>query len=178
MIRRWRRILLWAAETLVLAAGVHYAAVLIYPRALMSYTERRVLKRSEKNGLYHGSRPTPNDRVVVAPSPDLIYSIGVFDVSKGPLRIEAPLTGSYMSLSLYAANSDNFFVVNDRQIGGASFDIVLAGPAAPDPGIKGARLVRAPSTTGIILFRYFAGEGTHAEEIASRQKQITCTALR
>ncbi len=178
MNRRWRRIVFWAVETLVLAAGVHYAAVLIYPRAMMSYVEGKILKRSGKNSLYHGSPPTPKDRIVVAPSPDLIYSSGVFDVSEAPLRITAPQTGSYMSLSLYAANSDNFFALNDHQIEGEGFDIVLAGPSAPDPGIKGARLVRAPSLTGIILIRYFAGEGTRGEEIASRQQQITCTPLR
>jgi uncharacterized membrane protein len=178
MNSRWRPIALWALETLVLAAGFHYAAVGMYPRAKMSYVEGKMLKRSEKNTLYHGSPPTPKDRVVVLPSPDLIYSSGVFDVSEAPLRITAPRTGSYMSLSLYASNSDNFFVLNDHQIEGEGFDTVLAGPTAPDPGIKGARLVRAPSLTGIILLRYFAGEGTRGEEIASRQQQVTCTPIR
>jgi uncharacterized membrane protein len=177
MASRRRGIALWIVGTLFLAAGIHYATILIYPRALMAYVEHKLLKKGKKNEVGHGSRPTPEDRDVVAPCPDLIYSVCVFDVSETPLRITAPLTGSYMSLSFYADNSDNFFVMNDREVEGGKFDVILAGPAADDISMEGVRAVRAPSATGILLFRYFAGQGSNAEEIVSRQKQIECTPL-
>ena len=177
MTSRWRGLISWTVTTLVLAGAIHCAAVLMYPRALMAYVERKIIKEHGKNAFRHGSRPAPKDRVVVLPSPDLIYSVAVFDVSEGPLHITAPLTGWYMSLSLYADNSDNFFVQNDRQIESGKFDVVLAGSKASDVAVNGAQLVRAPSNKGIVLIRYFAGEGTHGEEIATRQKEIRCTTV-
>ncbi|MCX7226176.1 MAG: DUF1254 domain-containing protein [Burkholderiales bacterium] len=45
-------------------------------------------------------------RRVVMPSPDLLYSVCVFDVSAGPVRVRAnPGLPSYWSIALYAANS-------------------------------------------------------------------------
>jgi uncharacterized membrane protein len=175
MSKNWRGILLWTAGTLILAAGIHHAAILLYPRALISYVSGKIVGKVGKNAFHHGTRPTPKDRIVVLPSPDLIYSSAAFDLTKGPVRITAPLTGSYMSISLYASNSDNFFVMNDQQVKDGKFDIVLARPEDSVPDIPGAQIVRAPSASGIMLIRYFAGEGMRADEIAARQKQITCT---
>jgi uncharacterized membrane protein len=170
---RWRGVTVWIAATLVLAAGIHCAVIVLYPRALISYVSGKIIGKVGKNAFYHGTRPTPKDRIVVLPSPDLIYSSGAFDLNDGPVRIKAPLTGSYMSVSLYASNSDNFFVMNDQQVKDGKFDIILANPEeAPVPDIPGVQVVRSPSKTGIMLIRYFAGEGTRAEEIASRQKEI------
>jgi uncharacterized membrane protein len=143
----------------------------------MASLMRRIEKAHGTNTLRHGSRPTSADRVVVLPSPDLVYSIGVFDLSSGPLRITAPASQSYMSLSLYAANTDNFFVMNDRQAEGGKFDLILVGPGASDPGVEGVRLVRSPSQTGIILFRFFAPEGAPLDEIDALRRQIACTVL-
>ena len=47
-----------------------------------------------------------------------------------------PKTRSYWSIALYAANSDNFFVVNDRQAGGRPVDLVLVGPTRDDAADK------------------------------------------
>ena len=55
-------------------------------------------------------------RRVVMPSPDLLYASCAFDLSKGPWRIRAdPKAPHYWSIAMYAANSDNFFVVNDLE---------------------------------------------------------------
>src|SRR5262249_41685841 len=104
-------------------------------------------------------------------------SIGVYDVSEKPLRITAPLPDSYMSLSLYAHDTDNFFVKNDRQLDSSKFDLVLVGPRAADPHVDGVPTVRAPSSTGIILFRFFAGEGNEFEKIDSLRREIVCAPL-
>ena len=54
-----------------------------------------------------------SQRRVVMPSPDLLYATCAFDVRQRPLRIQAdPKLPGYWSIALYAANSDNFFVLN------------------------------------------------------------------
>ena len=177
MLSKWT--VLGTTGTLALAAGAHYAFIVAYPHAIIAGLQRRLINNDYPvNSLRHGNRPTAKDRLVVGPSPDIIYSIGVYDVSKAPLRITGPLTDSYASLSLYAHNSDNFFVQNDQQVEGGHFDLVLIGPNATDPHVNGVPTVRAPTNTGIILFRFFAGEGSQFEKIDNRRREITCTPLR
>jgi uncharacterized membrane protein len=177
VIRHWRSALVWFAATLALAVGFHYGTIVAYPRLLMSLAERKLSAEIGKNVVRHRGGPNPAHRIVVSPSPDLIYSVIVFDLSEAALHITAPITGTYMSLSLYAENTDNFFVMNDRQVTGGKFDIVLAGQEVKDTPIPGAQLVRSPSKTGIALIRYFIGDGKQAEQIKTRQKQIQCDIL-
>lgn len=96
-------------------------------------------------------------RRIVMPSPDLLYATCVWDVSQRPLRIKADLRGlPYASIALYAANSDNFWVINDRQLGDAPLDLWLIGPQAYPAAVKlpeGARTVAAPTTKGLLLMR-------------------------
>ena len=97
-------------------------------------------------------------RRVVMPSPDLLYSACVFDVSAGPVRVRAnPGLPGYWSIALYAANSDN----NDRQAGGAPVDLWLVseGPNPRDPAVPpGARVVVSPSTQGLLLLRMLTSD--------------------
>ena len=167
MSKRSRRIALWFAGTLVLAAIVHFAVVLAIPRAIGSYLR----SLAESNTIVHAAKPSAGNDQVRRSSPDLVYSACAFDLSDGPLRITAPVPDSYMSVSFYAINTDNFYVQNDLQVDGC-FDVVLIGPNMPDPGIKGAEVVRAPSTTGGILFRYFAGDGQQQREIEAIRQRI------
>jgi uncharacterized membrane protein len=109
---------------------------------------------------------------IVRPSPDLLYSLAVFDLSGGPIRITAPVLDSYVSLSLYAGNTDNFFVTNDRRLDGPGFDLTLVGPLDPQPVVEGSLVVRAPTETGVIVFRYFTGDGSRADEIRSVRREI------
>ena len=101
-------------------------------------------------------------RRVVMPSPDLLYSVCVFDVSAGPVRVRAnPGLPSYWSIALYAANSDNFFVLNDRQAGASPVDLWLVseGPSPRGPAVPpGARVVVSPSSQGFLLLRVLTSD--------------------
>jgi uncharacterized membrane protein len=103
-----------------------------------------------------------SSRRVVMPSPDLLYSVCVFDLSVGPVRVRAnPGLPSYWSIALYAANSDNFFVLNDRQAGAAPVDLWLVseGPNPRDPAVPpGARVVVSPSAQGFLLMRVLTAD--------------------
>ena len=110
----------WLRRTLIvlgLAALVHLLAVWATPYIIM----RVLMDGSAARGLYQHNQaafPPPVDaavKTVVMPSPDLLYSVCAYDLSDGPVRIGAnPRLATYWSLALYGANSDNFFVVNDR----------------------------------------------------------------
>jgi uncharacterized membrane protein len=82
-----------------------------------------------------------------------------------------------MSVSCFALNTDNFYVKNDQQVEG-SFDFILVGPRSPEPDASGSEIIRSPTTTGGIVFRYFLGEGTCEEQIESSRRRIRVAAFR
>ena len=92
---------------------------------------------------------------MVRPSPDLAYSSCAFDLSGGPLLIEAapsPNQG-YVSLSVFAANTDNIAVFDSAQSPqGMRFGLAREGQVVP----QGERVVISPSDRGIVLDRRLA----------------------
>ncbi len=101
------------------------------PIKLMDGAEKRLLsiRKTGPNTFHHGRAPTHTSRQIVMPSPDLVYSSCVYDLAAGDLVIagELPPEGHYWSLSLYAHNTDNYFVLNDRELPARSFAIVVRG---------------------------------------------------
>ena len=177
MKRRRFGLVRWLVIMLVAAAAVHFAVVVGYPY-LLTGNLQRLLEPVGRNTFHHADPATPEDRAVVLPSPDLLYSVAVLDLSEGPVRITAPTAGAYTSLSLYARNSDNFFVLNDRQTEGKSLDVIVVGPGQPEPSAGGARVVRSPGTTGLAMLRYLAGTDEQKEQVEAARKQARCEAVK
>ena len=174
-----QRALTWMAATAVLSVAIHYATVHWYPTLYMSSCLRQLVARVGMHQFVHASPPTSENRdSPCLPSPDLTYSAAAFDLSQGPLRVTAALVGPYMSVSCYSANTDNFLVANDRQVQRDKFDFILVGPAAPDPGIGGIPVIRAPSSTGGILVRFFVGDRDDLNKIESVRRQMSCSVLK
>ena len=172
-----RRRIRWIAAVIVLAGIVHVVAVVGFPRMVMLISHAVMVRRAPLNTLYHAPRVTAENQMVVRSSPDLIYSACAFDLADGPLRITAPLTGAYMSLSCYGNNTNCFYVRNDRQVGEDGFDFVLVGPGDEPPTDLDAEIVRAPSTRGVLLFRNFAGNGAHIAAIETARQQAVCAKI-
>lgn len=143
------------AAWLALAVAVHLLAVWAAPRLIM----QRVLAQLPPAAPGQAVLPPMTDhlqRRVVMPSPDLLYALCPFDLAAGPLRVRADpaaagVTG-YWSVAVYAGNSDNVFVLNDRAAAGRPVDLLLqhAGNAAA-AGVVGA--VNVPTSRGLVLMR-------------------------
>jgi len=158
LVPRW---LFGLGLLVAVASATHLLAIWALPRVIMSRAMATIA----------GERPPapvlapPTDhtqRRIVMPSPDLRYAVCVWDVAERPLRIRAALQSlRYGSIALYAANSDNFFVINDRAAGLSPIDFVLVGPkayAGMNPPPPGTQMVTAPSTRGLLLMRVLVGE--------------------
>jgi uncharacterized membrane protein len=163
-MKKW---ILWTSlGTLALAIIMHIVTVTTLPMVIMSVG----MSRFPANQLIKAPRVTAQSRTVVRPSPDLIYSAVCYDVSKEPVRLIARVPAdTYWSTSGYAANTDNFFVVNDRQVKSNPAEILLVrqGMQAPNPG--NAQVVISPTDKGIILIRYLISSDNKFQELASIQ---------
>ena len=152
-----------AAALLLTAALVPLAAVWAAPRLVMQF----LLNGPAATALQWHNRAafpppvTAQSRSVVLPSPDLLYSVCAYDVAKGPVRVQAqPTLSSYWSIALYGDNSDNFFVLNDRQAGSKPVDLWLVsagGNLSASAVPAGAQVVVTPSSQGFLLMRVLTG---------------------
>jgi uncharacterized membrane protein len=149
-----KTILQWLATAVIFAVVGYFIVIIATPKVLMAGAMRKIGANGRAvNQFVFAPRTTEASRQVVRPSPDLVYSTCVYDLSKGPLRVHVTPWTTYVSVSVFQANSDNIFVLNDRQSPGG-FDFVLAtrGQATP----AGARVVISPSSKGIVLDRRLA----------------------
>ena len=138
------------------AVAGHVGLVMATPHLLMSVAMKRISQNGKLvNQFYFGPRTTQESRGIVRPSPDLAYSSCAFDLSGGPLLIEAspsPNQG-YVSISVFAANTDNIAVFDTTQSPqGVRFVLAREGQAVP----QGERVVYSSSDKGIIIDRRLA----------------------
>ena len=168
-----------AAVFLAAVVAIHLLTIWAAPRLIMQVVMNgsRAQAMNMQNRAAFSKPITAASRDVVLPSPDMLYSMCVFDLSNGPVRVAAnPELKTYWSIALYAANSDNFFVVNDRQAAGAPVDLWLVGPdtnamAAP----PGSKLVASPSTQGFLLMRVLTGNyETEKSVVEPARRTLRC----
>ncbi|MDG1827356.1 MAG: DUF1254 domain-containing protein [Henriciella sp.] len=109
-------------------------------------------------------------------NPDSVVSIMAYDLADGPVRVAGETWPDYWSLSLYEQNSDAFYVLNDREIEGTEFELILK-TSAQQVDIDGAKIVTSPSPRGIMLIRRFVKTEAHMPGILENQDRLSCAPL-
>ncbi|MFN0183311.1 MAG: DUF1254 domain-containing protein [Aquabacterium sp.] len=162
---------------LLLAAVVHLATIWAYPRVVMrAVLQGLVAMGTAPQPVY----PAPTDhtqRRIVMPSPDLLYALCAYDLTAGPLTVTAdPPVPGYWSVALYADNTDNFFVVHDRQAGRRPLRLMLLAPGAVPPaaGADGAEVVTAPAARGLLLMRLLADPTLPLPLLDAARRTLRC----
>jgi uncharacterized membrane protein len=165
-MKKW---LLWTAlGTLVVAIAVHIITLTMVPIYIMKNT----MSKYPTNQLMKGQKTDAQSRGVVRPSPDLVYSIVSYDVSKEPIRFTAKVpTDTYWSVSMFEENSDNYFVVNDRQVKSNPLEILLVKQGMKYTDAGNAQVVVSPTDRGILLARHLLQSDNKYQELRSIQKQ-------
>ena len=184
---RLRKYLLW----LLLAAAIHGLAVWALPRVVMRGAMSRLVPannavKDARVRVFYPPLTTATARQIVLPSPDLAYALCVYDLSAGPVDVDAALDWpGYWSVALYADNTDNYFVRNDRVAGARPVRWRLALHEGTDTAAAtsraaaaaGRELVWAPSARGLLLMRVLVAD-RHREAAAAAQAQgrLRCVA--
>jgi len=144
----------YIVAALLVAVVTHIVAIFAVPNVLMNVALQR-LGGGHFNAWRLGERVTAASRTIVRPSPDFAYSACPYDLANGPVRIHVAPWNDYWSLSLYANNSDNFYVLDDREArNGADILLIRAGSTPPDHPT--AAVVQSASPRGIALIRRLA----------------------
>jgi uncharacterized membrane protein len=168
---KWGQYVLGA---LIIAAIVHFAAIIAVPRVLMNVAMQRF--GEDGDNVWHlAERITVASQKIVRSSPDFAYSACVYDLSNGPVVIAAAPWDEYWSLSLYGDNTDNFFVIDDREAHhGAEITLIKRGAPHPDGA---SMIVESPSTRGIALMRRLAPTASTYSAAADVAREDVCAAV-
>lgn len=116
-------------------------------------------------------------RSVVMPSPDLLYALcrvrlkaqgsgGAAPVEEAVIEA-APASRDYWSIALYDMNSDNFFVLNDRQAQGQRVRLRIATRHAG--GERDEQRILAPGEEVLVIMRLLVRD-SKAETLAQLEK--------
>jgi len=144
------------------------------PKDAMTNIQNRIAKRAGGwNKCSHNRKFGPLQGGANRANPDSIISIMAYDLSDGPVNVSGETWPDYWSLSLYEQNSDNYFVINDRQLPKRTFKIQIAfdKPAHAQDGVTH---VMSPSKKGIMLVRRFATSKAAMEGILENQDKMYC----
>ncbi len=175
LARQWQ----WLAAALAIALVVHATSVIALPRIIMWRTEALLARDAGANTMSHAQRASADSRLIVRPSPDLLYSTCPYDLAKahGALRVHAQgMPATYWSVSAFDATSGNFFVRNDRAAKGGGIDFLII---APGTFVDDTRLpvVVSPSERGIVVFRTLINDETRLAEIDAGRRNAACEAF-
>ena len=144
------------------------------PVAVMTTIENRIVAGAGGwNACFHNRTFGPRANAARRANPDSIISSMAYDLSDGPVRIAGETWPRYWSISFYQQNSDNFFVVNDLELGSSSFDFVLALDGQDTDALGGTTVV-SPTAKGIMLIRRFAADASDMPGIIANQEAMTC----
>ncbi len=194
-MKPWQR---WLALALTVAVLTHLLTVWALPRLIMREAMTRITVEtaaqarsparaqgapSAATGVY---LPPPTDhtqRRIVMPSPDLLYATCALDLGAGPQRITAQVAHPrYWSVALYGANSDNFFVVNDRKTAEPGrLDLWVVAPGTDRTALAvpvGSTVVEAPSAKTLLLMRLLVTDDPADLESAQRARESLRCAFR
>ena len=161
----------WVVATLIGAVLFHYILVMAIPYIVMDQIVRGLQKAgTEINTMHHAAPASWKKRGVVKPSPDLLYSVAVYDVSKNPVVIRAKVPDTYWSLSFFQSNLDNYCIINDEQVQSKEVEVIVVGKGKFYRGSEKARVIESPSNTGIILIRTLIEDRKRLNDLMEIQK--------
>ncbi|MEM6581313.1 MAG: DUF1254 domain-containing protein [Pseudomonadota bacterium] len=149
-------LLKWCIPIVLCAWLGQYLLAMWVPSLIMEVLYYQAGKQNGYNQLFISPIPDATARNVVRPSPDLLYAICVYDLSEGPIAIEALVPARYWSMQFYQMNTDNFAAITNQRDEQALVDsvlqVTLIGSADSAEAYEG-EVIQSPSDRGVMLLR-------------------------
>lgn len=165
-----KNLVMWTVCTLILAAVFHVAGLWLLPRLITQIAVNRILTGRSLvfNEMNYGDIRSAGKDTVPMENADSKTTFAVFDVTDKPVRIKCvvPPTDNYWSVSLYAWNTDNFYVVNDRTAKEKAFDLVLVKPGSKYQSVGKEEILTVPTNKGVMLIRMLVNDRNDKDEVA------------
>jgi uncharacterized membrane protein len=159
---RW---LMWMLGGLLLGGIVHLATVLAMPRAATQDAYSRLVPLAPVNTMVSLPAPTAESSILPFMDPAFATAVCRYDLSNGSIKLSAPVSDAYTSVTFYTRNSVAYYAINDRAAGrrAIELDLMTAAqhaqiPEEEDVTAADRLIIESPTTTGIIALRALAPE--------------------
>ena len=157
---RW---IAWLTAGVLLGGIVHIVTVLALPAAATRNSYARLEGDTPVNQLVLLPHPTAERALLPFMDPAFATAVCRFDLADGPLKVQAPLTQSYTSLTFYTQQGTVFYAINDQAAGRRMIELDFMTPIQraslpEDEEVTAADrlIVESPTETGLIALRALA----------------------
>jgi uncharacterized membrane protein len=159
------RLPLWILGALLLGGIVHLSTVLAMPQAATQDAYSRLARLAPVNTVVPLAPPTPKAAVIPFMDPAFAMAVCRYDLAGGTLKLNAPLSQAYTSVTFYTRNSVAYYAINDRAAGRRAIELDLMTPEQhaqmpeeQDVTAADRLIIESPTTTGLIVLRALAPE--------------------
>lgn len=159
---RW---LLWMLGGVMLGGIVHLATVLAMPQAATQDAYARLLPLTPVNAMIVLPAPTAQASVMPFMDPAFAAAVCRYDLSTGSIKLNAPVSQAYTSVTFYTRNSIAYYAINDRAAGRRAIELDLMTaeqhaqvPEEEDVTAADRLIIESPTMTGVIVLRALAPE--------------------
>jgi uncharacterized membrane protein len=159
---RW---LLWIIGGILLGGVVHLATVLAMPRAATQDAYSRLAPIASVNVMTPLPGPTAQTSTLPFMDPAFASAVCRYDLSAGIIKLNAPVSDAYTSVTLYTRESVAYYAINDRAAGRRAIELDLMTaqqhtqiPEDEDVTAADRLIIDSPTTTGLIVLRALAPE--------------------
>lgn len=160
----------------------HALTVWALPRVIMWRVMTVASTETNAAGTFLPPPTDHNARRIVMPSPDLLYATCSLALQNGPARVSFDgRYARYWSIALYAANSDNFFVVGDRTHADQPVQLLVSRPGQSTAQTVSTaptteRQITAPTDRVLLLMRLLVNDDPAVLAAAERaRRSLRCT---
>jgi uncharacterized membrane protein len=150
---------------LLLGGIVHLATVLAMPRAATQDAYSRLVRVAPVNTIALLPTPGPDASIVPFMDPAFAAAVCRYDLSTGAIKLSAPVSEAYTSVTFYTRNSVAYYAINDRAAGrrAIELDLMTAAqhaqvPEEEDVTAADRLIIDSPTVSGIIALRALAPE--------------------
>lgn len=165
------------AVFLIAFAASGWVTLTAIPGVIMDKAMTRIAGAGGAQGeARHAPRLTEDNQTIVRASPDILYSVCIYDLSQGDRQITAhwPADSNYASVSLYDANTNNFAVISDRDSDAVDLRLTDETGRADDRA-TGNDVIVSPTGRGLILYRRVIDAETDLAAADAERRRFTCT---
>jgi len=121
-------------------------------------------------------RVTPETQSIIRSSPDLAYSICLFDLSNGPVLVRGTRWDGYASLTIFDSVTDAVYIISlDTTDGGSSGSVLLTTDSELQPKDHPTATLKKPK--GIALIRRLAPTPALYEKAKALSASDSCDVL-
>jgi uncharacterized membrane protein len=159
------RVLLLVLTAILLGGIVHLSTVLAMPQAAKQDAYSRLTPLTPVNTMVPLATPTAEAEVMPFMDPAFATAVCRYDLSGGALKLIAPVSQAYTSLTFYTRKSIAYYAINDRAAGRRTIELDLMTaeqhaqvPEEEDVTAADRLIIESPTTVGLIVVRALAPE--------------------